>query len=231
MTNNSGYYALVLLGAAIAAFWPRYLALPPRTVDTYTHVHAFSMIAWCLLLVIQPFLIRARKRAAHRALGALSYALAPMVVVSSILVAHTRFKGMSPIVFVAEAENLYLPISAVVMFGAAYGFGLFYRRVQALHAAFMAGTALTMIDPIFGRIMGFYLPALPNALYYQAITFGTVDLILLGVILNGRTEVQTRWACNTMLALFVPIHALWFTFAQSAAWMPFARWFRGLPLT
>lgn len=231
MSNHSGYYALILLGAAVAAFWPRYLSVAPRTIDAYTHVHAFSMLAWCLLLIVQPFLIRARMRRAHRALGAFSYVLAPMVVISSLLLAHQRFKAMTPIVFAAEVENLYLPVSAVVMFAFACGFGLFYRRVQLLHATFMAGTGLTLVDPILGRILGFYLPPLPDPVYYQAITFGSVDLILLGVILNGRTEAQTRWACKTMLSLFVPLHTLWFTLAPSAAWETFARWFRALPLT
>ena len=231
MFRNSGYYFLGLTAAAIAAFWPRYLSRDPRGIDAYTHLHAFSMLAWSLLLIAQPFLIRARRRSAHRVLGLLSCALAALVMVSSLLLAHLRFASMSPLVFLAEAKNLYLPVSTVVLFGTAYGMGLYYRRVPSLHAAFMVGTALTMIDPILGRIIGFYFPPLPNDLLYQAITYGTTDLILLGLILARRTDAQSRWALATMLKIFVPVHALWFTLAQSAAWMPFARWFRSLPLT
>ncbi len=231
MFNNSGFYFLALLAAAVAAFWPKYLSQTPRSIDAYTHLHAFSMMAWSALLIAQPFLIRARRRSAHRALGVLSYALAALVIISSLLLAHLRFASMSPLVFLAEARNLYLPVSTVVLFGIAYGMGLYYRRVPSLHAAFMVCTALTMIDPILGRILFFYFPPLPNDLYYQVITFGTTDLILLGLILARRTDPQSRWALATMLKIFVPAHVLWFTFAQSGAWLPFARWFRSLPLT
>lgn len=231
MFNNSGFYFLALLAAAVAAFWPKYLSQTPRSIDAYTHLHAFSMLAWSALLIAQPFLIRARRRSAHRALGVLSYALAALVMISSLLLAHLRFVSMSPLVFLAEARNLYLPVCTVVLFGIAYGMGLYHRRVPSLHAAFMVCTALTMIDPILGRILFFYFPPLPNDLYYQVITFGTTDLILLGLILVRRIDPQSRWALATMLKIFVPAHALWFTLAQSAAWMPFARWFKSLPLT
>ena len=152
-------------------------------------------------------------------------------MISSLLLAHLRFRSMSPPVFLAEARNLYLPVSTVILFGIAYGLGLYYRRVTSLHAAFMVCTALTMIDPVLGRILFFYFPPLPKDLYYQAITFGTADLILLGLILVRRADPQSRWALATMLKIFLLAHALWFTLAQSAAWMPFARWFKSLPLT
>jgi len=194
-------------------------------------VHAFAMLAWSLLLVVQPFLIRARRRPLHRALGALSYVLAPLVIVSALLVAHLRFKTMSPVVFLAEARNLFLPVSAVFLFGVCWGLGMVYRRVTLLHSAFMVCTGLTMIDPIFGRIMFFYLPPLPNFFLYQAITFGATDLILLWLALGPDRELQSRWAFGTMVKIFLPVHFLWFTLAPSAAWLPFARWFRSLPLT
>jgi hypothetical protein len=189
------------------------------------------MLAWVLLLVVQPLLIRYRRRAAHRALGVLSYVLAPAVVISSVLLAHLRFRSMSPLVFLAEAHNLYLPLSAAVLFAIAWAFGIVYRKVTVLHAGFMVCTALTMIDPILGRILAFYLPPLPHELIYQAITYGSADLILLALILGKGDDLTSRWALKTMLKIFIVAHALWFTLAQSAAWIPVARWFRGLPLT
>jgi hypothetical protein len=231
MFQNSGYVFLALLAACVAAFWPRYLSKAPGTIDAYTHVHALAMLSWVLLLVVQPFLIRYRRRGAHRALGTVSYLVAPAVVVTSVLLAHTRFKAMSPLVFLAEAHNLYLPLSAAVLFALAWLGGIIYRRVTVLHSGFMVCTALTMLDPILGRILAFYLPPLPHELMYQAITYGSADLILIGLILGKGDDLTSRWALKTMLKIFIVAHALWFTLAQSAAWIPFARWFRGLPLT
>jgi len=231
MFQNSGYYFLALLAAAVAAFWPHYLSKPPRTIDNYTHVHALAMLSWLLLLVVQPFLIRFRLRSVHRTLGALSYVVAPAVVVSGVLLAHQRFKAMSALVFLGEARNLYLPLSALILFAIAYAGAIVYRKVMPLHASFMVCTALTMIDPILGRVLFFYLPHLPQEIYYQVITYGLADLILLRLIYAPGDDLYTRWALKTMFPVFLVTHILWFTFAQSAAWMPVARWFRSLPLT
>jgi hypothetical protein len=231
MFESAGYYFLALLGAAIAAFWPRYLSKPPAAIDTYTHVHAAFMVSWLLLLIIQPFLIRFRARKLHRALGALSYLLAPAVVASVVLLAHQRFKPMSALVFMGEARNLYLPISTAALFAVAYGGAIVYRKVMPLHAGFMICTGLTMIDPVLGRLLFFYLPPLPHLAMYQAVTYGLTDLILLRLIYAPGDDLHTRWALRFMLQVFVIAQLLWFTLAPSPLWTPFARWFRALPLT
>jgi len=231
MFQNSGYYFLALLAAAVAAFWPRYLSKPPRTVDTYTHVHAAIMVSWLLLLVVQPFLIRFRRRGLHRTIGALSYVLAPAVVVSALLLAHQRFKPMSALVFLGEAKNLYLPVSMAVVFAIAYAGAMVYRKVMPLHASFMVCTGLTMIDPIVGRLLFFYLPQLPRQNFYQAITYGLTDLILLRLIYAPGDDLHTRWALKAMFQVFLLAQILWFTLAPSPFWTPFASWFRSLPLT
>jgi hypothetical protein len=189
------------------------------------------MLAWCGLLIVQPFLIRAQRRSWHRALGVLSYGVAPTVVVASVLLAHSRFRSMDNPTFAVEARNLYLPLSALALFCLAYGGGILYRRSPALHARFMICTALTMIDPILGRILAFYLPPLPDDLYYQAITYGFADVILLSLAIRDRAQNPGRWVFPAMLAAFVVAHALWFTWAQSDGWRLVASWFRELPLT
>jgi hypothetical protein len=229
--RNSGYYFIALFAGALVAFWPKYISRPPGETDAYTHVHAAAMVVWCGLLIAQPFLIRGGRKPLHRALGALSYAVVPVLLAASLLLAHLRFRTMDDRTFAAEAASLYLPLSAVVLFGVAYGGGILFRKTPAVHASFMICTALTMIDPVLGRILAFYFPPLSNDLYYQAITFGLVDLILLGLILRERARGQGRWALGSMLVVFVGAHIGWFTAAQSDGWRVFADWFRRLPLT
>jgi hypothetical protein len=98
----------------------------------------------------------------HRLLGALSYWVAPVLLAASLLLAHTRFRSMDDGTFRAEAANLYLPLSAILLFGIAYGCGVLYRRTPAVHARFMICTSFTMIDPVVGRILAFYLPPFPT---------------------------------------------------------------------
>lgn len=230
MFRSSGFWLAALVLAALAAFWPGYISKPAASVDAHTHLHAVVMALWCALLVAQPLLVRAGRTALHRRLGLLAYGLGPLVVVSSLLLAHARFRAKDEAAFQAEAFSLYLPLSAAVLFGVAWALGIACRRVPALHARFMLCTALVLFDPVFGRVLFYYFPALPHELLYQALTYGATDLVLLGLIARERRQGQRSVAFPAMLAVFVPAHVLWFTWAQSAAWRPVAEWFRGLPL-
>lgn len=226
----SGWVFLALTAAAVPAFWPRYLAVPATAVDGYTHAHALVMALWTALLVAQPFLSRGRGLSIHRRLGKVSYVVAPAVVVTSVLVAHLRFAAMPPDVLAVEAQNLYLPLSAAVLFAPAWVGGILWRHSQAAHARFMVCTAFPLIDPIAGRILGAYLPPFPNPLLYQAVTFGAGDLVLAWLAVRDRGS-RANWVIPVMLAWTLVVHAGSFTLAQSDAWHAFARWFVTLPLT
>jgi hypothetical protein len=166
----SSAFAATLIALSVIAFWPRYLSQPFATIDRYTHVHAAAASLWLLLLIAQPLLIRARRLDLHRVLGRVSYGRAPAIVVSSVLLAHARFKVMDAAAFEAEAAALYLPLFSAVLFSLAYGLAVVHRRAAALHARLMVCTALVLIDPVVGRTLAFHFPPLPNVLLYQAIT-------------------------------------------------------------
>ncbi|HUM00975.1 MAG TPA: hypothetical protein VL084_01735 [Thermoanaerobaculia bacterium] len=223
-----GYLALLLLAGI--AFWPRYLSRLTESIDPYTHAHAVLALLWCLLLICQPFLVR-RNRQLHRRVGALSYVLAPSFVVASLLLANARFRAMSDTTFRQEASTLYLPLSAAVLFGVSYGLAIYYRHDVALHARFMVATGLPMIDPVVGRVLFYYGPPLAHPLYIQAITFGLTDLILLGLFAYPSLPLRSRATFALPAAAFPALHLAWFTVVQSSAWVPFASWFRNLPLS
>lgn len=92
---RSGPWFAGLLLVALVAFWPTYLSRLGIS-SGYTHLHAVLATAWLSLLIAQPLLVRRRKLDRHRALGRLSYALAPAVVVSVLLLAHTSSRPCSP---------------------------------------------------------------------------------------------------------------------------------------
>ena len=230
MFSNAGYAFAMLSAGALFAFWPQYLSRSPAAIDAHTHAHAAAMAAWCILLVAQPLLIRTGRRTLHRSVGKASYIIAPLVLVTSILLAHLRFRSMDDATFRTEAPSLYLPLSAVVLFAISYGGAIRHRRLPAVHARFMICAALTLIDPVLGRILFFYGPALPHPLLYQALTYGLTDLILVALILRERHAAAGRWVFPSMLSLFAAAHAAWFTLAQTAAWTPLAAWFRSLSL-
>jgi hypothetical protein len=216
--RNSGYVFAGLSIAAIAAFWPSYLSRPFATIDGTTHVHAAAMASWCALLVAQAFLIRAGKVRWHRAIGKLSYAVAPLIVVAALRLTQVRIQAVPAPELRDAARDFYLPLSATLLFAVSYALAMAFRHRAALHARFMIGTALSFIDPVGARIMIFHVRSI-GAPLMQPITFGIIDAWLLFAIWRERRASRGRAAFPVLLAVFAVAHLLWFTLATSDAWV------------
>ena len=221
----------LLLALAFGAFWPMYLSKPFAALDRYTHTHAAIGLAWMLLLVAQPLAIRRGWRALHRVLGRVAVLVATAFVVSGVLLAHFRFAAMDEPTLLKQAFFLYLPLHTAVLFALAAGLGFHYRRATALHARFMGATALLLVDPVVVRLVVFYLPALPGQTTYQFITFGLADIAFVALVFWFRPKAVNARPLWLFLGAMLTAHGLWFTLAQTPAWLAFARWFRALPLT
>ena len=102
-----------------------------------------------LMLVVQPLAIRNRQLGLHRTLGRMSYVIAPLVVISMVLLAHSKTRTVPPI----ELPVFYVPLSLAGLFGLSYALAIANRRTTALHARFMVCTALTLIDPVAPNVV------------------------------------------------------------------------------
>ena len=222
--SSAPYFGSLLL-LALIAFWPTYLSRP-LTADTYTHLHAISATLWMLTLVAQPLAIRTKRLTLHRRLGRSSYALAPVVLMSMVLLAHSKTHGVS----VAQNVGIYVPLSLTALFALSYTLGILTRRTLALHARFMVCTAFTLIDPVLVRML-FWVN--PNPTWtYQWFTFAVTDLVFVMLIWRERHSRSGRAVFPTMLGVFVVAQAiLLFGFYRALWWQAFVRWFGVLPLT
>ena len=230
--TRSGPYFAGLLLLAFVAYWPSYFSRM-LSADHYTHFHASLAVLWILMLAAQPTLIRMRRLALHRLLGALSYVLAPLIVVSIVLLGHSKIKGLTGEAYAIQTYILYLQVSLTVLFGLSYALAIYTRHTVALHARLMVCTAFTLIDPVVIRLM-FWLGSRTPTWNYQWVTFGLTDLVILALIVleRRRGARNGRWVFPAALAVFVlaQIPALFgLTFAPP--WQEFARWFAVLPLT
>ena len=223
--------AATLLALSSLAFWPLYLSRPAAAVDGYTHLHAVLGTAWVVMLIAQALLVRAGRIAPHRYLGRASYIVGPAFALSGLLLAHYRFSRMAAATFEQEAFSLYLPLSVIVLFLAAYALAMRHRRRYRLHARFMACTAILLVDPVAGRVMGFYLPELPAVWQYQAITFGVEFVLAVALLRSLPLPSQERRLFGRFVAVFVVVQSMWFVVPHTARWLSFATWFRGLSLT
>ena len=228
--SRSGPYFAGLFLLALVAYWPTYFSRV-LGADHYTHFHASLAALWRLMLAAQPMLIRAKRLTWHRLLGAFSYVLAPLIVVSIMLLGHSRIKGLSGEAYAIQTYILYLQVSLTVLFGLSYALAIYTRHTVALHARFMVCTAFTLIDPVVIRLM-FWMGSRTPSWNYQWVTFGLTDLVIVALIVLERRSRAGRRVFPVMLAVFVlaQIPAL-FGLTNTAPWQAFARWFAALPLT
>lgn len=222
--------AAVLALASLLAFWPPYFSKFATLADVRLHAHVGFVVLWMAALIAQPLLIRARRFEQHRLVGRLSFALAPLVVVSAMLLSHARFSAAPAEDFALHARFFYLPVQATVGFALSYALAIAFRRRRKVHAAFMLGTALALIDPIAARIILFYTDTADDHWIYDYIAFAISGPILLILLALARSS-PARLAFAALLALFACLQIGWLTLSRTTLWRDFAAWFVALPLS
>ncbi len=125
--------------------------------DAVKHFHGITMMAWVLMLLLQPILIASKKFTLHRRVGRLSYVLAPLVLLSIFLInQHAYHESLKdPGEFQAIAF-LSLTFPPFVFFAVLYFLAIRYRHNTRLHMRFMASTAFLFIPPALDRVLIFY---------------------------------------------------------------------------
>lgn len=223
------FFALIPLFAAWG-FWVTYFTRPADTLTAFDHVHGAAMLGWCLMLISQSFLIRTNRRDIHRQLGKLSYLLAPVIVISTLLLANYRLnvRGLT-------AEGLYilaLQIFILTQYVVFYTFAIRNRKHPDVHARYMVCTALPLLDPIFTRILGInFIPVELTSGIIQYITFAFTDLILVVLLVIDWKSHQRRDVFLPMLLVLLATQLPVFFVLKSPAWEAFAAWYMQLPLS
>jgi hypothetical protein len=222
--------AVLLLALSGVAFWPAYLS-KVQQADGYTHAHAALGTTWLLLLVVQPLLVAAAMRPQHRWLGRVGVLVGAAFFISGVLIAHRSLVRMGAEQFAREGRFVYLPLAMAGIFAAALVMAVLWRSTPALHARFMAATALPLLDPLLARILFFYFPPLPAQYLYQVPAFLLVALALAGLCVSLRGPAH---ACLPLRRFAWGVAAVllgFFAVPHSEAWLSFVGWFRALPLT
>lgn len=223
------WFAALLVIAALA-FWPSYFAPGLASSNPYIHIHALTATVWIAMLIAQPWLIRRSQYDLHRKVGSLSYAIAPIILVSMLLLAHVRLRTAGPEAYQLQTYILYLQIFLAFVFSLSYVLAMIYRKQAEIHARFMVCTGLTLIDPVFARLFYWIHPS--SVVYHQWLTFGLTDSVFVMLIIFERRNQRGRWVFPLMLAvfMFLQIPAL-LMLTEQPLWQAFAAWFRSLPVT
>ena len=225
------YMSLVYLFAAlllivIIGFFKTYFVFFPG-FDQFRfahHFHAFFMVLWLLVLIVQPLLISKGLNRMHKAVGKSSYFIASLTALSIFMVSRQAFyhppvPNLPEIVRYAM-QALSLP--NLFAFVAFYLLAISNTSNTPAHMRYMMGTAILMLGPGLGRILTNYagIPFPGAVIPIKLIELGLVAALL---IYDARKKNPTGPA-KIITTVIVMTTILW-VFRFTPLWQPFARIF------
>lgn len=228
MYSNAPYWFAGLLVLSFLGFWPSYFSPSASSATFAQHFHAVAMLIWVLMLMVQPWLIRARRRDTHRMVGRVSFVLAPLVVISAFYVVLDNLAKLPQPYPPIGLSFVWLGLSSALYFAIVYSLAIINRRDMQLHARYMVSTALVFIVPGLGRLLrrigeatGLEFLDFQPALWFS-VAVGVV--MILREARKGR--VRLPWVLATALWTGV---VLGFYFVPRFEWFSaFADWYLGL---
>ena len=135
---------------------------------------------------------------------------------------------------------LAIPTTLLLQFMFTYGLAIHYRHKSRIHARYMICTALTMITPIFARILGSYLLPPERAQFLPQIAGFPLYMVFTDTIVNGILIALSIWDWKSRQRLNVfPVVLVAFILFQSftyvahhlESWKIVSEWFLSLPLS
>lgn len=236
----ASYAFIAFFICALAAFWPQYLSKLPGG-GLYKHLHAVLMTLWFGLLIVQPLLAKTGRFALHRTLGRTSFVVAPLAVLSMLLLTHARIRDFYAVVAkqglhgseVAQQIAFYttLPLAMAALFATAYALAIRHRGQVALHARYMICTGFALVDPVGARLLDFYVSHNLPDWAYQGTTFAVTDLFVVWLIWRERGASRGRAAFPVILAVMVLLQIAIFALSYLPGWQAVITWFGALPIT
>jgi hypothetical protein len=177
------------------------------------------MTLWCLILIIQPLLIKNRKNDLHKLIGKISYLVFPFLVYSICLVILYSFERMkSHVSLVSLDENIsqiFLPISQLFLFTIFYVLAMLNKRKVKIHMRYIIVSSVALFGPTIGRI-DFGLDYFNADLWFM-------DICILGFLIYDMFYDKKYKPYLIGLFFFIIIHIANVWFANSVFWSTIAK--------
>ena len=221
----------VFLGFARTYYLKSVFPTPPFPL--LFHVHGALFTAWMLLLVLQVSLAASRKIAVHRRVGMIGGFLVVPMLVNGCVAAIAAARGQGPIsAAVARGEltrfgpglppleGMIVPLTTMLLFGVFAGAGLAWRRWPDVHKRFMALATIAMLPAAIGRAMGWLFGGAHPALFFGAVGFFVLAIVVYDRRRLGRVHPVTLWGGLALMLSFPARLAL----GKTDLWLGFAAW-------
>lgn len=228
--QKSYLYFIVFFILMLAGFWLSYFTILNKQENYRMHIHGACMILWCVMLILQAYLIRIKKYILHKQIGRLSYILVPLIAFTTVDLYKFRLNQVTELTrrdYLFTASVLF----ALAVFLIFYGLAIYYRKKPMVHARYMICTVFATFTAIIDRIFYFYFPSLMT--YFPSVDGPVVQLVglTLGDILLVLLSIWD-WKSHKRINVFpvaLAIHLFYhfavFNFYKFSFWQVFCEWF------
>jgi hypothetical protein len=235
MTIDRIYFRLstamvILFVVAIYSFYPRYLGILNMPLPWYMHAHFALMVCWMVLLFAQPVLIRNKNHALHKKLGAASFVIVPLILITSFMMIQLGYHRIitelqqQPSLTIEQikhqaGKDIGLGFVSYFILLTFYTLAIVYRKRPAFHARFMVAAATSIIGPILDRAIYqlsdlFKMPPLK----YEYVGFFLIDIIFLLLVYRDFRRAEPLAPNVTAIIFFVIIQTAYTFFLGTPAW-------------
>lgn len=226
--HRSPWYFSLLLLIAVVGFYPSFYAQALAAKGLH-QFHGALATLWLLLLIGQGWLMRRKKISLHRSLGKLSLLLVPLFAISGLMIVHDMLTRDSGFARSFGPRLAFMDLSSVVFFVFAFCMAIYYRRDMALHARFMASTALPLLPPALSQLLGNHVPSVTSFEMALHLAFVATELVVVALLLHDRKQAgQMRAPYLILLALLLVQQASFEWSMQWAPWAAVVTWIRAL---
>lgn len=231
-------WLLLLVPFTIWGFFPSYFGKLFAKQPSIFHIHAFFMILWIGLAIIQPILIKQKKTKLHRLIGKVSYFIMPLVFISTyFMIRHIYYKQIERLTIVSKEKATVTAAEAQANAGVVVTIGLMYlfllisfyslaiinRKKILPHATFMFAAILTLLGPTVDRILfqvyDYY--SIEFNLFAELFVFVMIDLLLISLAVYQHRKSLSIKPVLTALTVYIIGQVAYFLLPKLKAWPAF----------
>lgn len=203
---------------SLSGFYESYFQFLPqfRRFPTIIHIHFAAFFCWFAMIIIQPVLIRQKNYILHRRVGQLSYLLAPILVLTIIVLVRDKVQREWAVSLENAAMTAFIGLLDILSFSAYYIIAMIKRNNTRWHVAFIIAASLVVLNPGMARLLNQIKPGL-GLLGAVLIPFLVSATIIWyekvkqqrPVLASPYTLFFLCWTLEIVLLITIPPTALW----------------------
>jgi hypothetical protein len=183
--HRAWLYFLLAMAVIIAGFVPSFFTKLPTT-DAWHHLHGMTATAWLTLLVVQPLLYSRGNMQLHRKLGKISFLLVPMLTVGGIKMIQLMIQGREHYPPLEAFRLSFIDVVSLLSFISFFVLAIRHVRHTALHARYLAATAVLLVSPGLTRLLFHTVPAINTFSIGLNVCFAIMDIAVILLLLDDR---------------------------------------------